>query len=188
MFKSVQKKLNKVKRSANNKGQVAILIIFVVAVALIIFAITANVSKMSQSKTIVTKAAELGTADMASAMASYGQNLYETQLGAEGGFEIDKKTGKEQVRRCESGNFVEFLIQLATLAALMFLAPHLIGAYAQIFNSTLLAQIVVYTTIILQAASIIINVTVIQPGITEMWNRIQRETMSETDQFLESEE
>jgi hypothetical protein len=68
-------------RLHSNKGQVAIIIILVIAFALIFYAVSMNLGKLSISKTQTQVAAMAGASQLGSQMASYGQYLFQTQLG-----------------------------------------------------------------------------------------------------------
>lgn len=65
----------------DQKGQVAVILIFVIALGLIFFAATVNLSKVSFSKVLTNKAAYSAVSRLASTFASYGQALTQTYLG-----------------------------------------------------------------------------------------------------------
>ena len=65
----------------NKRGQVALIMIFVTAVALIFYAMSANVSRLSMTKLQLTIAGNQMAAGLASRMASYGEKVMQSNLG-----------------------------------------------------------------------------------------------------------
>ena len=64
-----------------SKGQVAVVLVIIVAISLIFYAVTLNLERLTESKTVVTIASNLGASQLASQMASYGHAILMTQLG-----------------------------------------------------------------------------------------------------------
>ncbi|MDO8675280.1 MAG: hypothetical protein Q7K71_04085 [Candidatus Omnitrophota bacterium] len=69
----------------NYKGQAALVLILLAAIALIFFAVTLNWGRVSQIKNMTTTAATNAAANTVSGIASYGESLIQSSLG--GGFE-----------------------------------------------------------------------------------------------------
>ncbi|MBZ0166099.1 MAG: hypothetical protein K8I00_04770, partial [Candidatus Omnitrophica bacterium] len=65
--------LNKLQKS--KKGQIAVVILLIVAFALIFFAASLNLGRIGQNKIYTQVGAAQGASALASAMASYGQSL-----------------------------------------------------------------------------------------------------------------
>ncbi len=170
--------LTKLKQSLQgNRGQVAIILIFIVAIALIMFAITTNVGKMTQTKTVVTAAADSGAAQMASFMASYGQSLFKTQLGGE-------------KKKCESGGLVKLIINYVLFEFFLNIAfGPLGGALSKMLNlskaATTAMKISAAVTAVAVGYSTYVYLADINPMITEQWNKISTRTLTQRDQFLE---
>ena len=68
-------------KGLNNKGQVGIIMLLVLAFALIFYAASMNIGRVSQTKTYTQTAAMAGASQLASQMSSYGQKLFQEQLG-----------------------------------------------------------------------------------------------------------
>src|SRR5262249_9109707 len=66
---------------SGERGQTAIVLILVIAIGLIIYAISLNWSRVTQYKTLTTVASNTSAATMASVIASYGEQVLQTQLG-----------------------------------------------------------------------------------------------------------
>lgn len=80
---------------------------------------------------------------------------------------------KGKVKYCASTSVLAGIIGFVLV---IVLAPFTGGASLTLLDVVAIA---------LSAASVAVDVMVIQPGITDMWNKITGETMTMTDQFLE---
>jgi hypothetical protein len=154
-----QLKLNNIRKS---KGQVAVVILLVITLALVIYAVTMNLGRVSQSKTIVTVASNSAASLLASQMASYGQKLFKETMG--GRFKI-----------C-STNWLGILGMIIGIILVIITAPAGgAGGWAYFLAIAGLA---------LSTVSLVLNLTVIQPGLTSMWNKMIQD-MDTKDSFLE---
>lgn len=153
----------------NKSGQVALLLIFISAVALILYAMAANVTKLSRSKLAVTIAGNTAAASLASRMASYGENVMQTQLG-----------GKRE--KCNHTSLfsaiISFILVVVIVVAMI--------ATGQFQAMGALAQVATISTVVLAAAGVVIQAVYIQPMITKMWNKMQAQISTTEDAFLES--
>lgn len=148
----------------SNRGQAAVVLILVIAVALVFYAISLNFGRMSQGKTLATMAADTGAAQLASGMAGYGQMLSKTQLDG-------------QKDKCDSTSLVVALVTLVIVVVVTVVSWGTLGPYA--------AALAV-ASIALTVATVIMQAAVIQPGISSLWNRIKQKTMSTRDQLIEN--
>src|SRR3990167_7737268 len=81
-------------RPLSVRGQVALILILIIAIVLIMFAVVLNLGKIAQIKVITTVASNTSAAYMGSLMASYAENLYQVQLGGEDEVGDDLEIGK----------------------------------------------------------------------------------------------
>ncbi|MBF0483772.1 MAG: hypothetical protein HQL25_03590 [Candidatus Omnitrophica bacterium] len=153
-------------KNSGKKGQVAIILLLVAAMGLIFYAAVLNIQKSGETKTKVILAADSAASVMASELASYGQKLFKEQMG-----------GEEEI--CEGSGFgflqiiISIILVVVTVLSVVF-AP---GISAALF----------YTTAIWLAlsANTIVQVLVIQPQITSMWNKMMEVSASQADTFSE---
>lgn len=146
------------------KGQVAVVLILITAVALIFYAISLNFSRLTQIKTIVTIASDSGAAQLASSMASYGQMVAKTMLDG-------------NLRKCSNTNL---LVTIITAIVAIIIAIVTWGAGAAISAWLFIAVIV------LAVASVLLNALYLQPGLTTRWNRMTSEILSTRDAIVEN--
>jgi hypothetical protein len=182
LFTCFQKVLNKLKRQTfswnkiqapakvrSRKGQVAVILMLVIAAALIFYAVSLNVGKLSNTKTLTTMASNMGASKMASQMASYGQVLFMETLG-----------GKKRV--CGLTGIASALVSIVvTVVCIIVIATS--------YGSGTTAVTAFWTAVVglaLSVVSLVLQITYIQPGITEMWNKITAETLEMADQFVEN--
>lgn len=147
----------------NKKGQVAVILILVTAVALIFYAVSLNFSRLSQTKTMTTIAADTGASYLASSMASYGQS-------------VGMSIGNEDGRKCGPTGVVGVIIAIIAIIIIIVtwgttapaLAPYIVAG------------------LVLAIGGLVIEMAVVQPGITSQWNRIKEKTLSTRDQFIDN--
>jgi len=147
-----------------NGGQVAIILILVIAAALIFYAVSLNLGRLTQTRALVTIASNTSASLLASNMASYGQQLSSTSL-----------KGRDEV--CGWTGFMAVLIALVII---------LIVAWSQqwwLLEGTKLLLAIV--TVALAVTAVVVQAVVLQPGLTQSWNRIIRQTLSMRNQFTE---
>jgi hypothetical protein len=145
----------------NKKGQVAFILILLTAAALIFYASTINLSKVGDTKTITIMAANTGASLMASQMSSYAQSLVMEYL-------------RGKLEYCKSTSIIGAIITLI-VAIIIAVITYGTGVYL----------VLAVMAVVLSAVSLAVNIMVIQPGITNMWNRMTASTMVMEDQFLE---
>lgn len=162
----MSKFLHNLQRS--KKGQVAVVILLIVAFALIFFAATLNLGRMGQNKVFTQVGAAQGASSLASAMASYGQSLFMQQLGG-------------RKKYCQSSGLLGAIIGFVIAVILTIFLWEAGPGWIALATNTLL---VVGT--VLSAASLYMNITQIQPGITSAWNNIAADLLPLVDQFMES--
>ncbi len=144
------------------KGQVGLILIFLVAIALIVYAVTMNVGAMSKTKTLVTIAANTGASYMASAMASYGQKILQEEMGG-------------HRKKCASTNLLVMIISFIIAVIIVVVSWG---------SGTALAFAII--GLALSAIAIVIQMVVIQPKITDLWNSIMEKMMGPADRIVET--
>ncbi len=149
----------------SSRGQIAIVLMLVIAAALIFYAVSLNVGKFSHTKTVVTMASNAGASKMASQMASYGQVLFMETLG-----------GKRRV--CGLTGIAAAIVSIVVIVICIIIIVTSGG------SATAIAMAIV--GLVLAVISLGIQIAYIQPGITSMWNKIVAETMDMADQFVET--
>ncbi len=139
----------------NKKGQTALVLLIVAAIALIFLAITMNWGKVVQIKTQATVGADSAIAATTSNLASYGESQIHTYL-------------KDRFKYCKS---TSVWVAIATL---------IIAIVVNIIFPGIGTAIAVYLAVIV----LTLQVVVIQPGLTRTWNKLQKNLATE-DQFIE---
>lgn len=136
-----------------NKGQTSIILILVIAVALIVYSISLNWGRIAQYKTLTTIGANTAAANMASLFASYGEQQLQVTLG--GRIEYCKRTS---------------LIVLIVTAIIAIIIVVVSWGSASVPAYALVAAVV---GAVLAVAAVVIHLTVVEPGLTRLWNRMQ---------------
>lgn len=163
------KKLNNIIRKpfrviSNHKGQAAVVLILVTAVALVFYAISLNFGRLGQGKTLTTMSSDTGAAQLASGMAGYGQMLSKTQLDG-------------RKRKCDSTSMLVAIISLIIVVIVTIVSWG---------SMTTFAAGLAIAAIGLSVLTVIMQAAIIQPGITDMWHRLKQKTMSTRDQIIEN--
>lgn len=156
----------------SRRGQVALVLILAAALGLILYAITLNFSRVSQVKTITTIGANTAASQMASLMASYGEQLFQTTLG-----------GHRKI--CSLNGLFITIIAFILVVILVIIAIILIIFFPPAGIGLFLAITAIVVAISAATAALILQITVVQPGITSMWNKMMTVSLSITDQFVE---
>jgi len=147
------------------KGQVALILILIIAIAFIFFAVTLNLGKMSQKKTIVTVAANTSASLMGSLFAGYAESLYQ-QLGGEDKCEDDLTVGKiTTFAAALAGLFVVFF-------SIITANPH--GIYLTLSIIALAGA----------SAATFIELVYVNPAVMDLLNNMFQ-TWPKQDEFLE---
>lgn len=154
---------------ADNKGQMAILIVLVAAIALVCLAMTLNLTRVASTKTMTMIAAHQAASYTASQMASYAQMQKETQLG--GKTKICKNTG--------------LLSSLLTFIIVLVIAIIVTVASYGTAGPSMWTVVAAWAAVAVSAASVVLQATVIQPGLTKMWNKLQMTIATTEDRFVE---
>lgn len=142
---------------SRKEGQVAVILILVTAAALIFYAVSLNLGRVSQTKVVTTIAADTGASTLASFMASFGQSIFQTSLG-----------GKKKV--CGwTGVLVAIIAVIIAIIAVVTQQYYWLAVVSAI----------------LALAALVIQVAVIQPGLSDKFNEIIWHTMDSTDAFTE---
>jgi len=153
-----------IKLMRNIKGQTALIMILVCAAALILLAITMNWGKIAQVRTMVTIAADTSAISMASGLASYGQMQKQSYLKATG---CTPSSSDDCSRNQYVGSTGTVLSLIELIIAIIILIIAVVFTYgaALIFLAAL--------SVALAAVNLVLQVAVIQPGITAQWNKLQ---------------
>ncbi len=157
------------KKMNSSRGQIAIVLMLVIAAALIFYAVSLNVGKLSHTKTLVTMASNAGASKMASQMASYGQVLFMETLG-----------GKKRV--CGLTGIAAAIVSIVVTVICIIIIAASYSAGTPAAAALWMAVI----GLVLAVVSLVMQITYIQPGISSMWNKIIAETMEMSDQFVEN--
>src|SRR3989338_2917466 len=174
MFQWLNKKIKsgiKPRLYQSQKGQVAVVIIFVIGLSLMFYAVSLNLGRIAEKKTVVTVASNVGASQLASLMASYGHQLsHSTPLEGER-------------KRCFSTSVLEAIIRLVIFVVLLVVSIFIPPLGAILFA---LGPWMVALTVALMAANIALDALVIQPGISGMWNKVSKAVLTQEDQFTEA--
>ncbi|MFH0753759.1 MAG: hypothetical protein V2A70_04270 [Candidatus Omnitrophota bacterium] len=157
----------------SSRGQMALIMILLIGLALIFFAIAVNASRMAANKAVVTMAADGGASSLASQMASYGEYVMQVYLGG-------------QLRKCSGTSVIVTIIVLIIVIIVIIISCYG-GCYGVAAGVSLWGVFWggMIVSAVLLAASVVVNVTVIQPGLTRQWNKWQSALSTMGDQYLE---
>ncbi len=144
----------------NNNAQTALLMILAIVIGLMFFAISLNLGKISQIKTATTVAATGAATQMTSTLASKAEYQIKTQLGG-------------SWKKCKSTS-VWVAIAAVIIAIIVVFATGGVGA----------AGVIAIIALVLAVANLVLQVAVIQPGLTSLWNKLQQ-NLSEVEQVAE---
>ncbi|MFH1360154.1 MAG: hypothetical protein ABIJ41_03855 [Candidatus Omnitrophota bacterium] len=140
--------------SLKKRGQIAIVIVVVIAILLVFLAITYNLGQVAQNKTLTMIAANQGAAIMGSFMASYAENVYQTVMNGES--ECD-----DDLTICGWSGVAKILFAIIVVAVLTyFLGP-----------AGTLASFAFLAGIIMRIGGGLIRMFFTEPAITEAWEK-----------------
>ncbi len=170
---------NKIASSLTSRtGQVAVILIIVIAIGLIFFAASINLTLVSQAKTLTMKAASMSASSTASFIASYGQKQYTETMG-------------KRIRYCKSsGGGLMGILTIIVMIIIAVFAPEILaflgGMPVAAVPEALSLGLTTAATMgaVMEGASMIIAAS-IDPGISKMWNRMQNANLSMTGQVME---
>jgi len=147
----------------SQKGQAAIILIFVIAICIIFFAASVNMGIVSQSKALVTIASNNAASLMASQMASYGHYIFRTSLGG-------------HFRVCGLTVVVSYIVAIIVLIICIYF-----GAYAE--GAQLALAII---ALALALGGLVLTLVYVQPTMQDLWSKQITDTMPMADQFIEN--
>lgn len=171
------------KIKSSRRGQVAIILLVLTVIALVFYAVTLNLTRSNDTKTLVTIASNSGASLLASQMASYGQMIFKTQLG-----------GKRKICALSGVAMALILVIVIVIAIIVIITTYgsTTGLWAALVASVIVAGVTAATAVIalvvaliLAMVALIIQVAYIEPKITEAWGKTQAVSLSTRDQFLE---
>ena len=142
------------------KGQTSLILILLTAAALIFYAITLNWGHIAQEKALLTIAADQAAALLASEAASYGEMLKQSDLK-----NSNELTGLSEIIMAIIGVVVAIICLIITVASY--------GGGAEVWLS--FGAVMAYLAIIIAIVSLVLQLCVIQPGITALWNKMQKD-------------
>jgi hypothetical protein len=143
----------------SSQGQIAIILILVIAAMLIFFAVTLNIGKISHVKSMATIASNVSAGLLGSAMASYAQNLSMTHL-------------KGTTKICAFTSILAIILVIIVIIISIVTHQYYLIGFA-------------IAGLVLAVVSLILQVLVIQPGITDAWNRVINKTLALRNQLTE---
>ena len=150
-----------IKKTRTVQGQTALILILLTAAALIFLAITLNWGRIAQVKCQVSIAADQAAALLASDVASYGEMQKQSYL-------------QNSNILSEMGGYIMAIVMLI-IAIIITIASYGSGSYMLVVAIIAIAAAV---------ATLVLQITVVQPGITSMWNKLQQ-NQPIVEQFLE---
>ena len=157
------------------QAQVGIVLVLVVAVALILYAAALNIGRVSVSKRATILAANTAASKMASFYASYGQMLFMESLG-----------GKTKV--CGWTGVVAAIITLIIIVIIIIISyacPPGGAAAAGAAAGGGLGAVAIVAAVVFAVANVVIQVALVQPGISAMWAKMMQDQFSMSDQVVE---
>ncbi len=160
----------------SQSGQIGIILILLAAFGLLFYAITLNFNRASDLKTRTLMAAEASSALTASYLAGTAEKLSQEHLKGEAGY-------------CDSSSWLEAVFKIILLSIVIVIAIiiNIIPGVGSLVSALLWAVVIgAILAIVFTTISIILQITVVQPGITSMWNEMMAKTFKEIeDQVIE---
>jgi hypothetical protein len=150
--------------SNDSKGQVALVLILLAAAALIFYAISLNWGRIAQTKAQLTIAADQSASTLASYAASYGEQEKQTNLS-----DANAQENLSQLTM----DFIGLVVAVACLMLAVFTG-----------GATLVILIAVLS-VLMAVANIVLQLTVVEPGMTTLWNKLQQQEAIQ-QQFYET--
>ncbi|MFC1510579.1 hypothetical protein ACFL49_02855 [Candidatus Omnitrophota bacterium] len=151
-------------RLRENKGQIAIMLILAIAVLFIFYAMALNLGKVSDLKILVTRASTSAASVYSAQIGGMAESYFRTALGG-------------RIRYCRSTS-----IWGAIFAFIVIIVATYVSA-GKATGPVMKAMLAV--AVVMAAASLVMQVVVVQPGITSAWNKMMTETMTDVQRFLE---
>ncbi|OGX32830.1 MAG: hypothetical protein A2787_05475 [Omnitrophica WOR_2 bacterium RIFCSPHIGHO2_01_FULL_48_9] len=155
-----------------NRGQVAVVMILVIAVAFIIYAAIINLNKVAQAKTVVTIASNLSASQLGSMMASYGEVILQTTaLGGR----------REKCDWIQVWAIILLIVIIIVGIILSIIFPPL-GAIFLAIGLTLTGAVIAVALLLI---ALIIQMAVVEPGMTKLWGKMMEGQLIPLDDFVE---
>jgi hypothetical protein len=173
---------SKPKEKSPRRGQVAIILLLLTVIALVFYAVTLNLTRTNDTKTIVTVASNSGASLLASQMASYGQMIFKTTMGGER--KICALSGVATALILVIVIVIAIIIIVTTAGAAA--AP--VAAAISLVIGGVTATMVIVAVLIAAAfalASLALQLAYVEPKLTSSWNKNQSVSLSTVNQFLE---
>ena len=142
----------------DTRGQTALILILLAAAALIFLAITLNWGRVAQTKALLTIAADQSASLLASDAASYGEMMKEENLQG-----TNQYTGR-----------VGLIVAIITIIVAIVVTICSYGTMGP----------VMWLLVVAAVANLDLQIVVVQPGITSIWNQLQK-NQPITQQFYE---
>ncbi|MCR4337126.1 MAG: hypothetical protein NUV91_04895 [Candidatus Omnitrophica bacterium] len=158
--------------SSSQRGQVGLVLILIIAIGLVFYAVTLNLGSVSQVKTLTVVAANTTAAFLGSTVASHGEAQLQQVLGGD-------------PDRCEFSAAFLSLMKIVAIVAIVAIgiATGGFGFGAAAATTTVIGGAIAAT---MATTSMVLNLTVVDPAITEMINGIMTSTMSQVDRTAEN--
>ncbi len=165
----------------SRQGQMTLIMILLVALALVFYAIAVNWSRIATTKASVTIASNTGAATLVSMMASYTKYVLQTQLGGR----VEYCSGTSMLV-----SIIVFIVLVIVIVVVAVFSYGVGGASAAgLFGIGAAASTAFFVGLVVAAvltmAAIVLQATVIQPGLTKQWNKWQQGLSTTEDQYLE---
>jgi len=166
----------------NKHGQMSLVLIVIIAMGLVLMALVMNWNRMVQIKTQSQVACTVAASALVSRMASYGENQMQTYL-------------EGKTKKCDQNGILGIIIMIILIVVIIVVSIFTCGAGgaagAGIFTTAMAGMsgtFIVGMTIalVLTVVTLVIQIAVIQPMITRMWNKMQQNIKTIEDSFLES--
>jgi len=150
----------------NRRGQTALVLILLSAAALIFLAITINWGRIAQEKSMLSIAADQSASLLASDAASYGESQKQNYLNDTNS--LTQSTG--------------LILALFAVVVSIVIAWYTAGTATGPMASFLIG--LAWAGAALAVANLVLQAAVIQPGITYLWNTMQKDQPAQ-EQFFE---
>jgi len=144
-------------KKMNIRGQTALILILLTAAALVFLAITLNWGRIAQTKALITVAADQSASALASNAASYG--------------EMQKQTYLQNTNKLTETTSILLAIIMIVIAVIITILCW--GTCAGVTAGIVLHSILV-ASIVMSVTNLALQLAVVQPGITSMWNKLQK--------------
>jgi hypothetical protein len=150
-------------KSFSRRGQTALILVFVIAIAIMIYAASLNWSRVTQHKTLTIMGSNLAAANMASIIASYGEQQLQVNLGG-------------RPKYCKRTNFLVMVVVIIIAIVVVIIT----------WGAAWPLVAIAIAALVLAIAALVINLVVIQPGLTTLWNKMQDALLTMEDKVIEN--